>query len=84
VRQAEALAREAQDRPDGGARKPVKSPVYKDPNIAGLEHDISLLLGYQVEIIEADHRGEVRVKFESIEQLDDICRRLSQLEPRLP
>jgi ParB family transcriptional regulator, chromosome partitioning protein len=84
VRQAEALAREAQDRPDSAVRKPVKAPAYKDPNIAALEQDLGDVLGYVVEIIAADERGEVRVKFESIEQLDDICRRLSQLEPRLP
>jgi ParB family chromosome partitioning protein len=83
VRQAEALAREAQDRPDA-ARKPAKVPVYKDPNITGLEQDLSQLLGYRVEILAAGERGEVRVQYETIEQLDDICRRLSQLEPRLP
>ena len=77
VRVAEALARSAAGRSEkkGGARPPA---ARKDADTRALEADLSNRLGLDVEILHSGERGEVRVKFRSLEQLDDVCRRLTQ------
>jgi ParB family chromosome partitioning protein len=58
--------------------KPGGKPV-KDPNIADLEASISNQLGLKTQIIhKGDKGGEVRVSYASLEQLDEITRRLSK------
>ncbi len=80
VRQAEVLAREAQ--PQAGAPK-EKGPSKasggrdKDSDTHALEQDLSEILGLKVEISDRNGKGEIRVSYGSLEQLDDICRRLS-------
>jgi ParB family chromosome partitioning protein len=77
VRAAEALARKA---PGAGNRPrpaPTAAPV-KDADTAALEDDLSELLGLQVQIVDKGGEGEVRVRYATLEQLDDICRRLSR------
>jgi ParB family transcriptional regulator, chromosome partitioning protein len=60
--------------------KPAKKPggkVRKDPNVADMEASISNRLGLKVEIIhKGDKGGEIRVRYKTLEQLDDIGRRL--------
>jgi ParB family chromosome partitioning protein len=57
-------------------RKPVKKPL-KDPNIADLEASISNRLGLKVQVIhKGDEGGEIRITYKTLEQLDDIERRL--------
>lgn len=79
VRAAEALARTAAGRSEkkGGAKPPASE---KDADTRALEADLSTRLGLDVEILHSGERGEVRVKFRSLEQLDDVCRRLTQDE----
>ena len=51
----------------------------KDPNIADLEASISNQLGLKIQIIhKGDKGGEVRISYTSLEQLDEITRRLSR------
>lgn len=51
----------------------------KDPNIADLEANISNRLGLKVEIAhKGDKGGEVRIAYKTLEQLDDLTRRLSK------
>jgi ParB family chromosome partitioning protein len=70
VRQAER--RSAKKGKTGG--KP-----HKDPNIADLEANISNRLGLKVEIAhKGDKGGEVRIAYKTLEQLDDLTRRLSK------
>jgi ParB family chromosome partitioning protein len=59
-------------------RKPVgKAP--KDPNVADLEASISNHLGLEVQIVhKGDKGGEMRISYRSLEQLDEIARRLSK------
>jgi ParB family chromosome partitioning protein len=78
VRAAEALARKAQGgsgdaRPRAAAR-PVAS---RDADTLALEADLSGVLGLAVEILDRDGAGEVRIRYQTLEQLDDLCRRLS-------
>jgi ParB family chromosome partitioning protein len=51
----------------------------KDPNITQLETSISNRLGLKVHIIhKGDKGGEIRVSYSSLEQLDEVARRLSR------
>jgi len=73
VRDVEALVREKGDRPkkSSGARRPAK-----DADTASLEADLEDALGMTVDITDRDGVGEVKIKYASLEQLDEICRRL--------
>ena len=73
VRQAETLAR--------GRPAPAKLPGRgkgKDADTAALETDLAEMLGLPVEIRDAGGEGEVRIRYASLEQLDDLCRRLTR------
>lgn len=70
VRQAEQRSVKKQ-KPGGKPRK--------DPNIADLEANISNRLGLKVEIAhKGDKGGEVRIAYKTLEQLDDLTRRLNK------
>jgi ParB family chromosome partitioning protein len=70
VRQAEQRSAKA-PRPGGKPRK--------DPNIADLETSISNRLGLKVEIIHrGDKGGEIRIAYKTLEQMDELTRRLSR------
>jgi ParB family chromosome partitioning protein len=59
-------------------KKPGGKPA-KDPNISDLEASISNRLGLTVQIIhKGDKGGEVRIAYKSLEQLDELTRRLSR------
>ncbi len=75
VRQAEALAQ----MPAGtvGTRQPAK-PVEKDADTLALEKLLSDAIGMSVSIAHKGGGGEVRVAYRTLEQLDDLCRRLKQ------
>jgi ParB family chromosome partitioning protein len=70
--------REAEQR--SGKKKPGKGRlVHKDVNIAAIESNISSLLGLNVEIVhKGDKGGEIRIRYKSLEQFDDLIRRLSK------
>jgi ParB family chromosome partitioning protein len=72
VRQAEALAQ-------GPARGPVRNAAArpeKDPDTVALEKLLSDVTGLAVAITHKQNGGEVRVAYRTLEQLDDLCRRL--------
>ncbi|MCC0016061.1 MAG: ParB/RepB/Spo0J family partition protein [Rhodobiaceae bacterium] len=73
VRESEAVAK-----PRNGAQpdKGRSAPVAKDADTLALEKRLSDILGYKVLILDKNGRGEVRIHYSSLEQLDDICRRL--------
>lgn len=75
VRQVEALAQaEAQG---GTARKTDKpAPVEKDADTKALEKLLSDVTGMKVDINHRERGGDVRIRYSSLEQLDEICRRL--------
>lgn len=81
VRQAEALARKAGDKGPSGQGPRAKAPGHaggKDADTLALEHDLSEALGLTVEIIDRGGAGELRIHYATLEQLDEICRRLSR------
>jgi ParB family chromosome partitioning protein len=50
----------------------------KDHDTTALESDLADILGLEVEIRDAGGKGEVRLKYATLEQLDDLCRRLTR------
>lgn len=73
VRQAEALAQE----PDGiAAKKPA--PPEKDADTFALEKLLSDAMGLKVTISHHGKGGELRIAYRTLDQLDELCRRLKQ------
>lgn len=84
VRQAEALTRRDPNKPLGRPRKgsgTVTPPFAsqsgeKDPDILALETTLSENLGLKVSIDGQGSNGYISVQYDTLEQLDDILRRL--------
>ncbi|HEY6631531.1 MAG TPA: ParB/RepB/Spo0J family partition protein [Rhizobiaceae bacterium] len=76
VRQAEALAQQ----PESGAPKARQaSPAAeKDADTLALEKLLSDVTGLSVAISHKEKGGEVRIAYRTLDQLDDLCRRLQQ------
>jgi len=73
VRDTEALTRDRGDAPKkaSGPRK-----AAKDADTASLEVDLEDALGMSVDVADRGGAGAVTIKYASLEQLDEICRRL--------
>jgi ParB family chromosome partitioning protein len=54
----------------------TKSEVHKDTDTLALERDLSNLLGLKVAIMIAGKGGELRITYRTLDQLDDVLRRL--------
>lgn len=76
VRQTEEMARRSR----AGAGKPAPRPRReKSPDTLALEKNLSASLGLQVVVEDKrDKGGRVRITYRTLEQLDEICRRLSR------
>jgi ParB family chromosome partitioning protein len=75
VRQTETLAREIRDpRPGGKAGKPM--PRFKDADTRDLEESLRDVLGLKVEVRDAGGKGELRISYATLEQLDEVCTRI--------
>ncbi len=75
VRDVERMAKKPAD---GDKPKRPPAPSRKDADTAALEGDLSAAIGMKVVI---DHKpgqeaGSVTIRYQSLEQLDDICRKL--------
>ncbi len=79
VRQTEALARDAVRPGRAPEIKSAPSPRRGDADTRALEQDLSESLGLSVVIADRDGRGEVRIVYQTLEQLDAICRKLSSI-----
>jgi ParB family chromosome partitioning protein len=77
VRDTEALARQASGRARPARSAPRPAPA-KDADTRALENDLSDVLGLAVEVIDQGGEGEVRIRYATLEQLDDLCRRLTR------
>lgn len=76
VRQTEVLARTARTkaRPSRG----WNPPLGDNADTQALEADLEDILGLKVAIHDRGGSGELRLTYETLEQLDDLCRRLSR------
>jgi len=81
VRQAEALARREGAAPETKSAKPGGKRRAKDADTRALEADLAEVLGLEVEIIDRGGAGELRIGYQTLEQLDDLCRRLTRPAP---
>jgi ParB family chromosome partitioning protein len=72
VRDVEKIGGESGRKKVAGGRKRRE----KDADTRALEKSLSDLLGLVVAIEHKGGRGEVRIRYTSLEQLDDVCRRL--------
>lgn len=72
VRQAEALAQA----PAEPAERAKVATVEKDADTMALERLLSDSTGLKVAIQHKEKGGELRISYRTLEQLDDLCRRL--------
>ena len=74
VRQAEALAQEpSRGEAEAGKRS---APVPKDADTLALEKALSDATGLKVTIAHGAKGGELKIAYRTLEQLDELCRRL--------
>lgn len=73
VRATEQLAK---DMRDGVGFKPAKPKVYKDPDIIKLEAELTDALGLGVDLRHKGSSGDIRIKYKTAAQLEDLIRRL--------
>jgi ParB family chromosome partitioning protein len=76
VRQAEAMARGAREGGGGAPARPAR-PKGSGSDVEALAQDLSESLGLVVTIAHKGSKGEVTIKYRTLDQLDDLCRRLS-------
>lgn len=77
VRDVEALVKRLKD---GGTLDTVAKKVKqadKDVDTEALESDLARVLGLKVDIRQGSKGGELRIKYGDLEQLDELCRRLT-------
>jgi ParB family chromosome partitioning protein len=75
VRDAETLARNTPSASRPSA--PAKRRPAKDTDTQALEADLSDVLGLDVEVVDRGGAGELKIKYATLEQLDELCRKLT-------
>jgi len=75
VREVERIAQVAKDEKHG-PRASVVAAEAKSADTRALEQSISNALGLEVTITDKGGAGEVKISYKSLEQLDDVIRRL--------
>ena len=78
VRDTEALARKAQAGGAPAPGKPAAPKPAKDADTQALEGDLSEVLGLDVEVLDRGGAGELRIRYQTLEQLDEVCRKLTR------
>jgi ParB family chromosome partitioning protein len=83
VRQAEEMVREqSARRPGGGASSSGSGrPGAGAADIRALEQDLGDVLGLDVLLKDRGGKGELTIRYGTLEQLDDLCRRLMRSGP---
>lgn len=77
VREVERLA-SGRAKNDNSQPRSSKGQSQHSADIVALENELSELLGLKVQIsIDSNERGELRIAYRSLEQLDMLCQRLS-------
>ena len=77
VREVERLSKSVRE---GGSVETIANKVRtaeKDVDTEALEADLARALGLAVDIRHKGVGGELRIKYGDLEQLDDLCRRLT-------
>ena len=74
VRQTEALVRDEQSGPK--AAPAPKARPQQNADTLSLEQDLQEALGLNVKLDDRGGKGELRLSYASLEQLDELCRKL--------
>lgn len=77
VRDVESLVKRLKD---GGTLDTVAKKIQqagKDVDTEALERDLARVLGLKVDIRQGPTGGELRIRYGDLEQLDELCRRLT-------
>jgi ParB family transcriptional regulator, chromosome partitioning protein len=74
VREAEALANKSGG---GQGKSGGKAKAGKDADTMALEQRLSDALGLKVAIAHKERGGRLEIKYRTLEQLEDVCRRLA-------
>lgn len=79
VREVEALAKRLRDDEGGmtAVAQRMQAASEKDVDTEALESDLARSLGLTVDIRHGQKGGELRIKYRDLEQLDDLCRKLT-------
>ena len=77
VRDVEKLVKQTRDEGSMDAIAKKMSTNAKDVDTEALEADLSRALGLDVDIRHSAKGGELRVRYRDLEQLDDLCRKLT-------
>ncbi|HPE48159.1 MAG TPA: ParB/RepB/Spo0J family partition protein [Hyphomonas sp.] len=78
VREVEALAKGAREGGDIETKSARGAAEEKDVDTEALEADLMRQLGLPVDIRHGKNGGELRIRYRDLEQLDDVCRRLTR------
>ena len=78
VRQVENLAREAAERGGKSRARAARRGAGKNSNLVALEKRISDALGLAISIKEVKRGGVLTIRYRSLDQLDDVIRRLEK------
>ncbi|ESQ80913.1 ParB/RepB/Spo0J family partition protein [Asticcacaulis sp. YBE204] len=73
VRQAEALARQSSAGLETKSARPKAQP---DADVLSLAQDLEEILGLTVKLDDKGGKGEMKIAYANLEQLDALCRRL--------
>ncbi|MBN9465983.1 ParB/RepB/Spo0J family partition protein [Brevundimonas sp.] len=78
VRETEALARRAVDgpKPAKGRAGGTKGGAEGSADVVALQQDLADALGLNVQLTDRNGKGELTIRYGTLEQLDDLCRRL--------
>ncbi|MBU2167749.1 MAG: ParB/RepB/Spo0J family partition protein [Alphaproteobacteria bacterium] len=81
VRQTEILARQATEgeRPVRPSQRGGAASSEASADIEALQQDLADALGMKVELADRGGKGELTLRYASLEQLDELCRRLMRL-----
>lgn len=83
VREVEAHAKAAREDTPIETKSARPKPEEKDVDTEALEADLSRSIGLDVDIRHGKNGGELRIKYRDLEQLDDVCRRLTAKRNKL-
>ena len=85
VRDVEQIGREAADGADEpaptAARGRPRKPRHADADTLTLEKELGAGLGLVVRIDDRSGQGEIRIRYDTLEQLDQVCRALRASAP---
>jgi len=80
VRETERLAKKSTAQANDPTAASTSAPVEKDPDSMALERELAVLLGMKVHLKPKTlQAGTLSIEYSSLEQLDELLRRLSEL-----